>query len=53
MPGPNGDLPKQPQYQRLHVVSKRIDLFRRHASLKQLAWKISTRYTRVKPPQGE
>ena len=45
------DLPQQPQHQRLHVISKRIDLLRRHASLKQLAWKISTRYTRVIPPQ--
>ena len=45
------DLPQQLQHQRLHVVSERINLFRRHASLNQLAWKISTRYTRVKPPQ--
>jgi hypothetical protein len=39
------DLPQQPQHQRLHVVSKRIDLLRRHASLNQLARKTSTRYT--------
>src|ERR1700689_1405783 len=45
----HADLPQQPQ--RLHVVGKRINLFRRQASLKQLAWKISTRYTRVIPPQ--
>jgi hypothetical protein len=44
-------LPQQPQHQRLHVISERIDLLRRHASLNQLAWKISTRYTRVIPPQ--
>jgi hypothetical protein len=31
------DLPQQPQHQRLHVVSKRNDLLRRHASLNQLA----------------
>jgi hypothetical protein len=40
------DLPQQH-----HVISERIDLLRPHASLNQLAWKISTRYTRVKPPQ--
>jgi hypothetical protein len=44
-------LPQQLQHQRLHVVSERIDLLRRHASLNQLACKSSTRYTRVKPPQ--
>jgi hypothetical protein len=30
-------LPQQLQHQWLHVVSERIDLLRRHASLKQLA----------------
>ena len=44
------DLLQQPA-QRLHVVSERINLCRRHASLKQLAWKSSTPYTRVTPPQ--
>jgi hypothetical protein len=45
------DLPQQLQHQRLHIVSERIDLLRRHASLNQLAWKSTTRYTRVIPPQ--
>src|SRR5271157_6036944 len=45
------DLPQQFQHQRLHIVSERIDLLRRHASLNQLAWKSSTLYTRVIPPQ--
>jgi hypothetical protein len=31
------DLPQQLQHQRLHVISERINLFRRHASLKQPA----------------
>src|SRR5450755_3297076 len=44
-------LPQQLQHQRLHIVSERINLLQRHASLNQLAWKISTRYTRVKLPQ--
>src|SRR5450755_4345409 len=39
-------LPQQLQHQWLHVVSERIDLLRRHASLNQLACKSSTRYTR-------
>src|SRR5580700_5956024 len=48
------DLPQQPQHQRLYVISERIDLLRRHASLNQLAWKISTHYTRViLPRRGE
>ena len=45
------DLPQQLQHQRLHIVSERINLFRRHASLNQLACKGTTRYTRVKLPQ--
>src|SRR5271155_3516127 len=45
-------LPQQRQHQRLHVVSERINLLRRHASLNQLASKSSTRQTRVTPSQG-
>jgi hypothetical protein len=41
-------LPQQLQHQRLHVVRERIDHFRRHASLNQLACTNSTPYTRVK-----
>jgi hypothetical protein len=36
-------LPKQIQHQRPHVVSKRINLLRRHASLNELAWTSSMR----------
>src|SRR5208282_5351315 len=43
------DLLQQPR--RLHVVSERINLCRRHASLNQPAWKSSTPYTQVTPPQ--
>jgi hypothetical protein len=44
-------LPQQLQHQWLHIVSERINLFRRHASLNQLACKGTTRYTRVILPQ--
>jgi hypothetical protein len=36
-------LPQQLQHQLLHIVSERINLLWRHASLNQLAWKSSMR----------
>jgi hypothetical protein len=44
-------LPQQLQHQRLHIVRKPIDLLWLHTNLNQLAWKNSTPYTRVTPPQ--
>ena len=44
-------LPQQLQHQRFHIVSERINLIRRHASLNQPAWTISMHYSRVTLPQ--